>query len=48
MAYSPYKTRILETIEDIKKTLAENDQDHAKILFDRLEKQVINKYRGFD
>jgi len=48
MGYSPYKTRILETIEDIKKALVENDQDHAKILFDRLEKQVINKYKGFD
>lgn len=45
--HSPYKTMLLDTVQDLKRALAENDQDHVKILFDRLEKQIINRNRGY-
>lgn len=47
MAYYSYKTMLLETVRDLKQALAENDQDHVKILFDRLEKQIINKFKNY-
>jgi len=38
-----YKYILLTTIEELKKAIKENDESHMQVLFDRLEKQVINQ-----
>jgi hypothetical protein len=40
---SDYKSRILSTILDLEKTVEEGDKQHTQILFERLEKQVLNR-----
>jgi hypothetical protein len=40
---SDYKSRILSTILDLEKAVEEGDKQHTQILFDRLEKQVLNR-----
>lgn len=47
MAINPYKAMLLDTVQEIKKALLEKDEQHAQILFDLLEKQVANRYRGY-
>jgi hypothetical protein len=41
--YSLYKSMLLETLDDIKKSIADNDKQHLAILLDRMEKQIINR-----
>lgn len=40
---SDYKYNLLMTIKELKKAIKENDQSHIQVLFDRLEKDVINQ-----
>lgn len=47
MRYGSYKSMLMETVQDIKKAIAEGDHQHVGILFDRLEKQIANRYRGY-
>lgn len=42
---SDYKYNLIITIEELKKAIKENDESHMQVLFDRLEKQVINRWR---
>lgn len=45
MSYSmsDYKYNLVELLKELKKAIKENDQSHTQVLFDRLEKQVINQ-----
>jgi len=39
---SDYKYNLITTVEELKKAIKENDESHMQVLFDRLEKQLIN------
>jgi hypothetical protein len=39
---SDYKYNLITTIEELRKAIKENDESHMQVLFDRLEKRVIN------
>lgn len=40
---SDYKRRLIQTMNDIKKAIKEDDQQHLVVLWDRLEKQIMGK-----
>lgn len=40
---SDYKRRLIQTMNDIKKAIKEDDQQHLTILWDRLEMQIMGK-----
>lgn len=39
---SDYKYKLITTIEELKKAIKENDESHMQVLFDRLEKRVLD------
>lgn len=40
---SDYKRRLIQTMNDLKKAIKEDDQMHIQILWDRLERQIMGK-----
>lgn len=43
MKISDYKYNLIQTIKELRKAVKENDESHMQVLFDRLEKDVINQ-----
>ena len=44
---SDYKRNLFQTIAELKKAIAEKDDMHIQVLWDRLEKQVMGKSRYY-
>lgn len=44
MRPASYKSMLYDTLQDIKRALADNDEQHLAILLERMEKQIINRY----
>jgi len=40
---TPYQQRLFDTLNDIKRAIADDDKQHLAILFDRIEKEIINR-----
>lgn len=40
---SDYKRRLIQTMNDLKKAIKEEDHQHIRVLWDRLEKQIMGK-----
>ena len=45
MRLSRYKERLISSLEDLKRALEEDDQTHVRILFERLERDILNRDR---
>ena len=41
---SDYKRRLIQTMNDIKKAIKEDDQQHLQVLWDRLERQILGRH----
>lgn len=40
---SDYKRKLIQTMNDLKKAINEDDQMHIQVLWDRLERQIMGK-----
>lgn len=47
MKYGSYKSMLADTLQDIKQAIADGDKQHLDVLLDRMEKQIVNRFKGY-